>query len=292
MARKYEKISKIAKRVSFDESARYDFDAPRTSSDGRRSMQAPYHAPENNGEDSDDEIDNLLAEDPLYDEKESLRQRRGSRLSRKKRRAVIFGMITLTLGIVAAVVLVGLHTHAKVAASAQKAIEESAYADAMQEFKDLTEVPSLAGMLPLDDTPRPISPVPIDSTTSEGSLSDYETDQVISVPETEIDWNSEAEDKIAYEAEVAKAEADDSISDGPPELSAEAVSQAQGINAQLDTVSADVAALAEDSASKIEAHKGDPVQVVKDAAAEFWAWLDATWADLVGNSGEMDETIY
>ncbi|CCG84003.1 protein of unknown function [Taphrina deformans PYCC 5710] len=282
MPQKYNKISKPSKRVSFDDSARFNFEAPRSSTDTNRNLDSPYHVPEDNKGDSDDEIDNLLAEDPLYEEKEPSRKagRSGRRLSHKKRRVLIFGMITMLLGLGAALAFVGVHAHQKSHAATQKSLADAkAQMDqaSIDEIQGMTEVPSLAGVLPLDSTPSPISPVPV------GVPEDEE--QIISVPATKIDWDSEEEDKVAWDALPPS-------SDEPPSLSAEAIAQAQDLNAQLDDASATVASAATDSASKIEAHKGDPLQAMLDSANDFWAWLDAKWDDILGNNLDSDEPIY
>lgn len=285
------KYQTVTKRVSFDDSARFNFEAPRSSLDARPNMESPYHTPESHREDSEDEIDTLLATDPMSTEKEGAgksRARGSSRISRKKRRILIFGLVTLTLGVLAALGVVGLqlHTRNKQAVSQGSTtphkVDDKA---AMAEVADLTEVPSLAGMLPLDAVPTAISPVPVQEEKAEGEL-----DQIVSVPSTDIDYSNEAADKAAYEAEAAKDNAN--VIDDPPTLSAEAIAQAQDVNTQLDEASASVAATADQIDASTAESESDYLQAMQDAADDFWAWLDATWSGMVGNDPSSGEPVY
>lgn len=284
MSKKYQKLPGSTKRVSFDASAGGDSDAPRSSIDARRGTSSPYHAPAfTKEEEGDDEIDTLLAEDPLYEEKATKRSRKsGARLSRKSKRVIFAAVTVLLLMLIAVFTVVGLQKNAKsVTSSAPLTGDAKAQSDdlALEEIKDLTEVPTLVGNMPL-----PIVPALDDDDSA------VEPEQIISVPPTDIDWNNEAADKDFYEAEAAKDDetsVEEPVVQSPPELSPEAIAQVQDVNGQLGEQQESIT----DSASKITQHK-DPLESMRTAANDLLAWLQAQWSDLTSNDPTSAEEIY
>lgn len=287
MPRKYSKLAKDSAQAPARRPTHFDYATPRSSGDIRNSMDSSFRAPGSDKDNSDDEVDNLLSEDPLYDEKRSGNVR-GRRMSRKSRRILIFGLLTLLLGIVGALSVVGFKTHARVKAMEKATQEAKESATVYDTIKDMTEVPSLTGMLPLAGESVAETADVVDDAGPQ--FADHaESEQTISVPETKIDWENEAADKALYEAEAAKDTGytgDEEYHD-PPELGAEAISQAQGVNAQLDELSSSVA----NSVAKGKEHN-DVLASMKATADDLWAWLEAQWQDMVGNSPDSGETIY
>lgn len=294
MSRQYQKLPRTMKRVSFDESAGIDYEAPRSSIELGRNSMSPFHAaPHNKEADSDDEIDTLLAEDPLYEEKEGngLRGSGGSRISKKKKRVLIAGISLLLLALVATLTGLGVGSRTKSSAPANVLTGDDKEASdkmALEEIQGMTEVPTLVGSVPLSDMPHPINNHVSDAAL--GQDSPVQDDQIISVPSTKVDYDNEAADKAAYEAEAAKddgMEDNNTVSNDPPELSSEAIAQAQGVNAELGKASAAVT----ESASKIVQHK-DPLESLRTAANDLLSWLQAQWRDVMNNKPSSEQEIY
>lgn len=283
MPSKYAKLAANQKRVSFDDSPQFNYEAPRTSLDGRPSVDAPGRTPRYSRDGSDDEIDNLLAEDPLYEEKDTQKNktRSGARLSRKKRRVLIFGIISMLLCVCAAVAVFSVKVHGRdhVATDAKTFDKAQSDAAAIQEVSGLTEVPTLIGNLPLSS--EEVMPKPLNNHVSDGA--------VISVPETKIDWNNEEEDRKTYEAAAAldKESESNAMSNNPPELSSEAIEQVHNVAAPLGEANTAVV----DSASKITSHK-DAMEGLRVTVSDIMAWFNAKWRDMLGNDAKSGEVIY
>ena len=278
---RYSKLGKKEKRVSFEEDpTRYDFQAPRPSGEMRPSIDSATRDPPNyeKTDESDDEVDKLLASDPLNDDEEK-RSGGRHRLPRRKRRILIFGMLSvvilaLFIGVCATSATIA-HERAKIQSmtAAEKTAQDTA--KALEEVKGMTEVPTLIGTIPIEAAEIPQAPDVESEATELAPGPDMPhlvnlDESIISVPETTIDYNNEAADKAAYEAEAAK---DDGH--GPPELSAEAVEQVQGVNSQLS-----------------QAESASTVDNIKNYMADFWDWIDAKWDDLMSNDAESGDVIY
>lgn len=284
MPRKYQKVPKATKRVSFDDSAGVEYDAPRTSYDARQ-RDSPYHAPAFNKEeeDGDDEIDTLLAEDPLFEEKAISRSRSSSgKLTKRQKRLIFAGISVLLLGLIALITVLGLKSHSnnKSHSTALTGDAKTQSDDlALEEVNGLSEVPTLVGIVPISGISAP---------NDENQA--LEPGQVISVPTTDSDYDNEATDKAAYEAEAALDDgSDEDTSDynDPPELSPEAVAQTQNVNGKLEEQGASIS----DLASQITPHR-DPLESMRSAANDILAWLRAQWADMTSNSPDSNAVVY
>lgn len=323
MPAKHKNANKSLKRVSFDRSAaRFEYEAPRPSSDSRRSFDAPHLTPSHDKTDSDDEIDALLEEDPLYEEKESQRRRRKGvmRLSYRKR-VLLFGAIgLLLLGATVVSSVLAIKSQRKSVTSPTDDVKE-----AMEEIQGLTEVPTLAGNIPVNSSdipsapdssvPPPYVPESVDEQADEkhketseqadqdtnekhedGEQADQEADekhedaeQTISVPATNVNWDNEEADKAAYEADAADSDVEST--NEPPELSAEAVAQAHDVNAELDEASAAVS----DPDQEVQVIEVDPISyifgTVLEVAAGVLSWLFGS-SDSTGIDPNPGEVLY
>ena len=254
MAPKYSKIG-ATKKVSFDDDpTRYNFEAPRLSHevsfDAPRTQRSSLLNEKN--DESDDEVDKLLSSDPMDDKEEQRKQKR-PRLTRKKRRVLIFGFLTSLLLLVATITVVGIQTHARVKSKAQVQEVQAA----MDEIKNLNEVPTLIGTVPITES----DVASIEQSPDMPHL--VKVDDSISVPANHEPVHDEEADRAGYEAGLE-----------PPELSETAVAQTQDVNATLN-------------GSKV-----GTVAAFKGYASDLWDWIEAQWNDLMANDPKSEEVIY
>ncbi|ORY81978.1 hypothetical protein BCR37DRAFT_379891 [Protomyces lactucae-debilis] len=252
--------SKNYRKVSSDAFDRHDFNA-RLSQDTQHpppAYEKPEHITESDLDSGEeDALDTLLEDDPMHatpaGKKANKRQQRKWRKAMRKGRGklskhvlgVVFLIVLLLAGgaVVCALMLGGK--------APSTAVQET-NASVEEVLKGMTEVPTLIGSLPIDMGHPVLNEVP----------------DVAPIPSKEDDGSETA------------------VND-PPALSAEAVDQVLSTNAQLaDKTSAAVEAAEAAVAQAAE----DGKEAASEAGSRFmdmWddmmAWMDAKWADIVGN---------
>ncbi|BFZ53688.1 hypothetical protein PYCC9005_000718 [Savitreella phatthalungensis] len=259
-------------RVSSEDPNRFNFEArlssetPRRYSDDSATLADSASEREKNTTDGDDfdvsedEIESLMNEDPLQHpqakQQKRLTKKDARRAARKARK------LTRRLGrrctfkrhliAIAFLLLVGLGAalaFVKLGSKSSESVNAQPGSDVSATLDNLETVPSLAGNI--DVSPEDfadIKPFPMSP---------------VPVDESGMAVN------------------------GPPELSPEAVQQAQDIQGDIVTSHSTLSA-----SDRLKESFGGAVDNLRDMADELWAWVDAKWRDIWANSPTSGQPIY